>query len=278
MKKSYVPNKAGYYMVNNNSSYLTTSDIVWMSDAEYGRRPSEFTETADWKTIATTNVPTTGGDVAVTKTLSGISTEKIITLNLAITTGNMDAGTTVQALVKNSAGDTVETINYTFGAINADANQNFIFKPAGLLKGNSIEFTITLKDSSATYDADIVITPSALSDAEDGVLFTVGTATATNPAQVDCVIVDADGDAITESSVVDVFITDTSFAPTTVSTLAVATNGASLGDVTANQALVALSKADGTLRVNVTNTAGTVYLHVRLKNGKVYNCPVIHTA
>ena len=276
--KSYSPNLDGHYLVNGTPDYLTTTDVVYMSTAEYTRLSSNFTETDDWKTIVTTNVPTGGGNIVATKTLSGLTTEEILTVNMAITTGDMDAGTTLVALVKNAAGDTLETINYTFGAISAAANADFIFKPGSLVVGTSVLFTFTLIDSTATFDADIVITPSDISESEEAAIITVGTAVTTAAAQVDIVLVDADGVAITDQSVVDVFMTDTDFAPKAITTLAVATNGASLGDITVKQALVALSKADGTLRVNVTYTTGTTYINVRLKNGKIFRAPVIHTA
>jgi len=289
MKKSYKTYEARDYIIDGIKQHITTDDVFYTTE-NYG----DFVyESTDWKTIETTNVPNGGGNVTVTKTIedinegtdlvdvNGVKTttnkEQIVTVKLDATTGEMDAGTTVSIAIKNDAGTTIETINYTFGAIAEDASASFVTKAGGLVSADNITCTFVFIDSTATFDIDATITISDRSNAGESVLFEVGTAVTTDGATVAVKIVDIDGEEITEDAIVDVYLLDASGDPVAVTTLAVGTAGTTLGDITVNSALVAISDT-ADLDVVVTNTTGTVYLGIRLTNGKCFTCPVIHTA
>lgn len=290
MKKSYSPIEDGYFILNGVKTKVLSTESFY-STYDFGA--DKVVESTDWKSIEDVNVVTTAGNVTVVKTIEEIGAdvivdnvngvaqeskkERIFEVVVDISTGNMDAGTTLIALVKDADGATIETINFTFGAVTAASSETFIFKPGGLVKAEDVEFTFEFIDSAATYDADVTINVSSITNDAEAVLFTVGLAVGGAPATVNCEIVDNDGLAITEVALAEMFILDTSKDPATVTTLATGTNGGSLGDITANGALIAMSEADGTLDAVITNGAGTVYLAVRLANGKIFTCPVIHS-
>ena len=290
MKKSYKADIAGNYRVGDELDVkLAKDEVVYISEENV---PSNMTLTDEYKTVDSS--VTDAANVTVIKTIEEIkplkedspdiygdvvykSRSKFVTVQVTNGSGADDlvVGATLKVEALNSAETVLQTRNFTLPVLAADAVSTVVLKFDGIYASDDIDFKTTIVYiKSATGETAVptmVIDISDVGNKSAGATFIEGVSVAaTNPIVTNIQLVDKNGDAITDRELVTIYLMDTLDSVTTETDFGMGTNGAQVGILTAEGAIVVLSEENG--RIDITTTAAetsSARIGIKLSNGDI---------
>lgn len=280
MNQSYTciwPNGDITVKINDIPTVLTYGDSVELTSDEFSAMSDLFIADDNWKTIYDGTIALGVSTVTKTKTISGLDgTKKFITVTVevdALSAANIAAGALLTAVIKNSAGTTLETLTHTFLAITAGNSESFVIMPTSLIAASGGTCVISVR---VPQDAGNIITLTESFEVDDvandvsAFTCSVGASVAAgNPIVASFQLKDSSFADLAQRGIVEAFAFETFDSLDTLTAFTTGTDGTLLGTLTANAAILCLSEADGDLDITATaGGASTCRIGIRV-NGEI---------
>lgn len=254
---------------------VAKDEIVYLDDEKW-IDGNVFDASDDWKTVASEEVITV--ETEIIKEINGVTADNqkvvvVVDVDSASVDAVMLTGTTILVELLDSNDTVIDFKNITLGEIAKGSGQTEEIAFAGLVgsETGTIKTTVTfVAPDTTSYQVDMTVEAFANTNPIAGVIFDVGASVAaTNPIVTNIKIIDSDGNDVTGYTSVEVFVVDAVNDPSSVTTLAMGTDGELAATIEANKAFVCYT-IDGSIDISAIDAEGTKRLAVKFPDGKVY--------